>query len=143
MKKLFIDANVLVAVLNKEYPLFTHAARVLSLADKADIHLFTSPVCLSIAFYFAEKKSGNKKAREKLLMLIDHVTTCTMNHEMVEQSIKNPRVHDFEDGMQYYAALNMACDYIITENQEDFYFSDIEVKNCADFLQWYTRKSPS
>lgn len=143
MKKLFIDANVLVAVLNKEYPLFTHAARVLSLADKTDIQLFTSPVCLSIAFYFAEKKSGNKKAREKLLMLIDHVTTCTMNHEMVEQSIKNPRAHDFEDGMQYYTALNMACDYIITENQEDFYFSDIEVKNCADFLLWYTRKSPS
>lgn len=142
MKKLFIDANVLVAVTNKEYPLFTHAARVLSLADKADVTLYTSPVCLSIAFYFTEKKSGNKKAREKITLLLQHVAICTMNHEMVEQAIKNPRIQDFEDGMQYYAALHVGCDYIITENQEDFYFSDITVHNCADFLQWYTRKKP-
>lgn len=140
MKKLFIDANVLVAVLNKEYPLFTHAARVLSLADKPDIQLYTSPVCLSIAFYFGEKKSGQKKAREKIKLLLQHVAICPMNHEMVEQAINNPRIHDFEDGMQYYGALHVGCDYIITENQEDFYFSDITIKNCADFLQWYARK---
>lgn len=56
MKRVFIDANVLVAVMNKEYPLFSDAARVLSLADRHDYDLFTSPFCLAIGFYFAEKK---------------------------------------------------------------------------------------
>ncbi len=56
MSRLFIDANVLVAVLNKEYPLFSYASRLLSLADKPDMVLYTSPVCLSIAFTSLRKK---------------------------------------------------------------------------------------
>ena len=46
----FLDANVLVSVLNKEYPLFGFNARILSLADDRRFKLFTSPVCLAIAF---------------------------------------------------------------------------------------------
>ena len=54
--KVFLDANVLVSVLNKEYPLFPHSARILSLADQLRYQLYTTPICLAIAFYFAEKK---------------------------------------------------------------------------------------
>jgi predicted nucleic acid-binding protein len=63
--KIFIDVNVLVSVLNKEYPLFPYAARALSLIDDPEFEVFTSPVCLAIAFYFSEKKSGRAKAKEK------------------------------------------------------------------------------
>lgn len=134
MSRLFIDANVLVAVLNKEYPLFSYASRLLSLADKPGIVLYTSPVCLSIAFYFAEKKSGHKLAREKISLLVKKLEVCRMDHEMVIRCLQDARVHDFEDGLEYYAALGAGCDFIITENQEDFYFSDIEVCNCKQFL---------
>ncbi len=54
--KVFVDANVLVSVLNKEYPLFTQSARILSLAGSKNFEIYTSPICLAIAFYFAEKK---------------------------------------------------------------------------------------
>ena len=63
--KIFLDANVLVSVLNKEYPLFTYSSRVLSLADNPEFKVYTSPLCLAIAFYFAEKKNGNAMARKK------------------------------------------------------------------------------
>jgi predicted nucleic acid-binding protein len=56
--RVFIDANILVATLNREYPLFNWSARVLSLHGNHNIQLFTSPLCLAIAFYFATKKSG-------------------------------------------------------------------------------------
>lgn len=134
MQKLFIDANVIVAVLNKEYPLFSHAARILSLADRKDIQLFTSPVCLSIAFYFAEKKSGHTKAKEKIKILIEHLRICHMNQEMVQKTITNAKIHDFEDGLEYYAAESSGCNYIITEDTEDFYFSTIPVMTCQNFI---------
>jgi len=137
MSRLFIDANVLVAVLNKEYPLFSYASRLLSLADKPDMVLYTSPVCLSIAFYFAEKKSGHKLAREKIRMLVKKIQVCRLDHEMVSKSLQDARIHDFEDGLEYYAAVEAGCDFIITENQEDFYFSKIEVCNCKGFLTRY------
>lgn len=139
VKKLFLDANILVAVINKEYPLFSHAARIFSLADRPDISLFTSPVCLSIAFYFAEKKSGNAVARKKIKLITDHVQTCTMNHAMVAKTLDNKKIHDFEDGLEYYAAKHEDCHYIITEDKEDFYFSEITVKNAADFLMLYLK----
>ena len=47
--RLFADANVLVAVLNKEYPIFSYAARVLGVAGKEGFEVYTSPVCLAIA----------------------------------------------------------------------------------------------
>ena len=58
--KVFLDANILVSVLNKEYPVFTYSSRILSLIGKKNAEVFTSPICLAIAFYFVEKKSGNK-----------------------------------------------------------------------------------
>ena len=32
--KVFVDANILVSVVNKEYPLFPYTSRILSLAGK-------------------------------------------------------------------------------------------------------------
>ncbi|HAQ21012.1 MAG TPA: twitching motility protein PilT [Prolixibacteraceae bacterium] len=133
--RLFIDANIIVATLNKEYPLFTWSSRLLSLHGKRNIELYTSPLCLAIAFYFSTKKSGEKIAGEKIEMLCKHIGITTINEKVTVQAIKNKLIHDFEDGMEYYTAIQHKCDYIITENQKDFSFSDIEVTGCEAFLQ--------
>ena len=67
--RIFLDANILVSVLNKEYPLFTYTARIVSLADQQKFNVYTSPVCLAIAFYFAENKSGTQMAKQKIKLL--------------------------------------------------------------------------
>jgi predicted nucleic acid-binding protein len=141
--RLFIDANILVATLNKEYPLYTWSSRLLSLQGKQNIALFTSPLCLAIAFYFASKKSGEKVAREKISLLLQHIGTTSMDEKTTTQAIQNRLIHDFEDGMEYYSALQHKCDFIVTENQKDFYFSDIEVIGCEDFLLKLSKNSTS
>ena len=133
--KVFVDANILVATLNKEYPLFTWSARLLSLQGKQNIQLFTSPLCLAIAFYFAGKKSGDNLARKKIDLLCRNIGITTINEEITRKAIENPQVHDFEDGLEYYSALHSKCDYIITENAQDFYFSEIEIKGCEEFIK--------
>ncbi|MDO8929199.1 MAG: PIN domain-containing protein [Bacteroidota bacterium] len=132
--RLFVDANILVATLNKEYPLFTWSSRILSLQGKQNIELFTSPLCLAIAFYFSSKKSGEKMARKKIEMLLQHIGITSVDERVTDQAIKNKFIHDFEDGMEYYSAIQHKCDCIITENQKDFYFSEIEVIGCEAFL---------
>jgi len=132
--RLFVDANILVATLNKEYPLFTWSSRILSLQGKENISLFTSPLCLAIAFYFASKKCGEKMAREKIGMLLQQIGITAMDEKTTVQAIKNKLILDFEDGMEYYSAIQHNCDCIVTENQKDFYFSDIEVIGCESLL---------
>lgn len=133
--KIFVDANILISALNKEYPLFTWSARLLSLQGKHNIQLFTSPLCLAIAFYFSSKKSGERLAKKKIKMLCDKIGITSLNEEITRKAAENNQIHDFEDGLEYYSALNSKCNYIITENREDFYFSEIEIKGCEDFIK--------
>ena len=133
--RVFVDANILVATLNREYPLFNWSARILSLNNKHNIQLFTSPLCLAIAFYFATKKSGEVAAKKKIELLCQNIGITTVNQEITENALSNQKIMDFEDGLQYYSALNQKCDCIITEDQFDFYFSEIEVSGCETFLK--------
>ena len=133
--RLFVDANILVATLNKEYPLFTWSSRILSLQGKENITLFTSPLSLAIAFYFSSKKCGEKMAREKIAILLQQIGITAIDEKTTIKAIENKQILDFEDGMEYYSAIQHNCDCIVTEKQKDFYFSDIEVIGCEAFLQ--------
>lgn len=133
--KVFLDANILVSVLNKEYPVFTYSSRILSLSGASRYKLYTSPVCLAIAYYFAEKKSGNAQARHKIDLLISKLNITTVNEKTAKDTLLNKRIHDFEDGLQYYSALHAGCKLILTEDLNDFYFSEISVMNSRQFLE--------
>lgn len=139
--RIFLDANILVSVLNKEYPLFSYTSRIISLSDRKDFEVFTSPLCLAIAFYFAEKKN-NKLARQKIVLLSRHLSIAAVSETTVKKVIKNAPIRNFEDGLEYYSALEKKCQCIITEDKNDFYFSGIEVVSAEGFFEKYlTRKS--
>lgn len=133
--RVFLDANVLVSVLNKEYPLFPHSARILSLADQLKYQLYTTPICLAIAFYFAEKKCGTAQAKQKIQVLSSKLHIAAVDSQTVKSAVSNPSVMDFEDGLEYYSALQHDCKAIITEDAEGFYFSEIPVYDCRKFLE--------
>ncbi|MFD2287325.1 PIN domain-containing protein [Pedobacter petrophilus] len=135
MLRIFLDANVLVSVLNKEYPLFTYSSRILSLASHPKFEVYTSPLCLAIAFYFAEKKHGAAIAKQKINLLCQHIKIAENLSDGVSDTLSNKKIHDFEDGLDYYAAQQKDCKCIITEDIEDFHFSDIEVLNCQAFFK--------
>ena len=132
---LFLDANILVSVLNHEMPTFTYAARILSLPQfNSKFRVYTSPICLAIAYYFAEKKCGNKRAIEKMQILSKEIEIVSIGIEEVKNVNLNKKINDYEDGLQYYAALNANCNMIITENIKDFYFSELPVYTSKDFI---------
>ncbi len=137
---IFLDANILVAVLNKEYPLFTYAVRLLSLADDKRFQLHTSSTAFAIAFYFSSKKSGAAKAKEKMAIMAQKIKLAENRPTDILTAATNKKITDFEDGIQYYAALNAGCKCIITENLDDFHFSNIEVLNAETFLQRHVLK---
>jgi hypothetical protein len=56
---------------------------------------------------------------------------------IVKSAAQNPAIHDFEDGIQYYSAYAQSCKVLITQNEEDFYFGEIEVLNCQEFIARY------
>jgi predicted nucleic acid-binding protein len=133
--RIFVDANILVSVLNKEYPLFTHSSRILSLTDRKGFEVFTSPVCLAIAFYFAEKKYKSAKAKEKINLLCNHLRIAEVSKAAVQKALRDSAVLDFEDGLEYYAAVENKCTCIVTEDVDDFHFAEIDVQRSEEFLK--------
>lgn len=135
MTRIFLDANVLVSVLNREYPVFRMSARVISLADHSSYKIYTSSTCLAIAFYFACKKCGEAMAFDKISQLCSRIEIAGSGKDEVLATLGNKKIKDFEDGLQYYAALNSNCHYIISEDRDDFYFAEIPVMDCESFLR--------
>ena len=135
--KIFLDANVIISVLNKAYPLFPISSRVLSLADRRGVQLYTSPIYLAIAFYFSEKKSGSDMAKLKIEMLSKILLMTAVDQETVSDTLSNRQVQDFEDGLEYYSALASECEVIVTEDPGVFYYSIIPVLGCEKFLEQY------
>ncbi|KAA8474257.1 PIN domain-containing protein [Arcticibacter tournemirensis] len=138
--KIFLDANILVSVLNKEYPLFPFTSRILSLSDNSRYQLYTSPVCLAIAFYFAEKKHRTTIAKQKMDLLCQYIRIAPATEQAVSKTLNNQAIHDFEDGIEYYSAIESGCQCIITENTGDFYFSELEVADSREFCSRYLVK---
>ena len=138
--KIFLDANILISVLNKEYPLFTHTSRILSLADKKGFDVYTTPICLAIAFYFAEKKYKAETAKQKIQILSNHIHIAEATKTSVQKALKNKSILDFEDGLEYYAAIENNCTCIVTDDVDDFYFSKIEVLTSVAFFEKYMMK---
>jgi predicted nucleic acid-binding protein len=133
--KVFADANILVSVVNKEYPLFPYTSRILSLTRTLDFIIVTSPVCLAIAYYFAEKKSSTARAKEQLKLLSSRLDIAGANADTVRSAFGDPAALDFEDGLEYYSALEAGCNCIVTEDKDDFHFSRIEVLSSREFLE--------
>lgn len=74
-------------------------------------------------------------AKKKINLLCQNIHITNIDEKITTQALSNPQVHDFEDGLEYYSAFQENCDFIVTENLEDFYFSEIEVLNCEEFLK--------
>ncbi len=135
--KIFLDANIVVSVINKEYPLFSFTSRILSLSDHKRFSVHTSTFCLAIVFYFAEKKHKSKIAKQKIALIASHLSITDITSAMVQKTLQNSKIGDFEDGLEYYSAKEYGCNCIITEDISDFYFSDIEVLTSEAFFAKY------
>ena len=136
--KIFLDANILISVVNKEYPLFTYTSRILSLNRNSSFEVYTSPVCLAITFYFAEKKNKTT-ARQKIKLLCNNIEITNMPATIVDKVVQNNKINDFEDGLEYYSAVDAKCKCIVTEDTDDFYFADIEVLSSESFFKKYMK----
>lgn len=135
--RIFLDANVLVSVFNREYPHYDACARCLSLAGNRSVSVVVSTLSLGITFYFSEKKSGRGMARKKIAALLEQVLVSPCGDDEVRKAVLENKADDFEDALQYYSAKAASSEYIITSNPSDYHFASIPVKRPEEFLRMF------
>jgi predicted nucleic acid-binding protein len=132
MKKVFIDTNVVIDLLLKREG-YLSAAKVLSLSQNKEFSLFVSVLTMANIAYILRKVLHGDALYENLYQIssIMHVESITTDNY---HSALHLRARDFEDALQYFCAKSIGCDVLVTRNEKDFAFSEIEVLSPSDFL---------
>ncbi len=73
-------------------------------------------------------------ARDILTKFKVLVTIADLNDKIIELSLNDKTFSDFEDGLQYYSAIENEADIIITRNLNDFKSSKLPVITAQTYL---------
>ncbi|WP_374444321.1 type II toxin-antitoxin system VapC family toxin [Epilithonimonas sp.] len=133
MQKIFLDTNIILDFLGEREGFYEASAKIMTLADKKKIQVYTSPSSISNVFYVLTRYENSKIALEKIRKFKLLCSMSVMDDEVVEKAI-NSDFKDFEDAMQYFSALASNCEIIITRNEKDFKNAMIPVMNVESYL---------
>ena len=131
MKRIFLDTNFIVDYfIRKEF--VENAEKVMVLGRQNKYVFYVSYLTVANFAYIVRKLPA-----ETVRSMIEDICKVFKVIKNTKDQILNVielKPSDFEDGLQYEAALSADCDCIITRNEKDFAFSKLPVFTPTDFL---------
>ena len=135
MKRLFIDTNIVIDLLSRREPFYEESANLFSLADKKIIELNISSLTVANTSYILLRQTDSKKAKEILRKLKLIVNILPLDDKIIGLALNDDSFFDFEDGLQYFIAVENDQDLIITKNLKGFKASKLPVMTARQFLE--------
>ncbi len=134
MSKLLVDTNVVLDLLAKREPFYDSAAKLFSLADKKKIALSISSLTFANTNFVLTRLKTADRSREILRRFRVLVEVLSLDDKVIDLALNDLNFKDFEDGLQYYSALENGQDMIITRDLSDFKESRIPVMTPEEYL---------
>ena len=134
MKKVFIDADIFLDTILDRKPHSEFSNELLSLCEQNKIDGYTSSLIIANIYYIINKISDVRKALEVINKIRSLVKVLPFTDKEIGESI-NAEFKDFEDGLQYFIAVNHKIDCVITRNTKDFKKASIGILTPREFLQ--------
>ena len=134
MEKIFLDTDVILDLLSKRQPFYENSFKLFSLIDRNKIKAYTSPVIFANIHYVLSKQLSNQIALKNLIKLRKFVNIAPINEEVIDLSLKS-NFTDYEDSIQYYAALLSEISILITRNIKDYKNAKIAVSTPEEYLK--------
>lgn len=134
MKKLLVDTNIIIDLLAKREEFYEPSAQLFSLADQKKVELYACALTFANAHYILNRQLEERKVREVLRKLKVLVNVISLDSKIIDLAL-NSDFKDFEDAIQYYAAIESEVDIIITRNLKDFKKSELPVMTGHQFLK--------
>ena len=129
-----IDTNVIIDLLAKREPFYHESLQIFSLADSKQIQIAVSALSLVNTHYILNDLMKLKNARSIIGKFKVLIESYPLYDKIIELALSDFNFKDFEDGIQYYTALESKANLIITRNLKDFKHSKIPVMNPKEFL---------
>lgn len=135
MKKVFVDTNILIDLLSRREPFFEEAAELFSLADNKIIELSISSLTIANTGYTLLRQMNANQAKSVLRKLKLIVNILPLDDKVIGLALNDESFTDFEDGLQYFTAIENRQDLIITRNLKDFKNSNLPAMTAKQFVE--------
>ena len=135
------DTNILLDVLAARQPFLPAAQTVWELSELKQITGVVSAISFNNVYYIVRKAHGERKARECLRRARAVFSPIATDERILDQAMNCP-IRDFEDAIQYFSALHIGADYLVTRNPADFPVRGaIPVVSAEDFVRRWREHS--
>jgi len=135
MKNLFIDTNIVIDLLSRREPFFEETAKLFSLADKKQVELSVSSLTIANTSYVLLRQMDSNKAKLVLRKLRLILKILPLDDKIIGLALNDETFSDFEDGLQYFTAIENEQELIITRNLKDFKNSKLPTMTAKQFIE--------
>jgi predicted nucleic acid-binding protein len=117
--KVLLDTNVIIDFALERQPWFADSEQIIYFAEQKQILGYISASTVSDIYYIIRKSKGKELALEFLVNLSIFCQIAAVDSSVVSMAL-NVNFKDFEDAIQYSAAVINSLDIIVTRNPRDF-----------------------
>ena len=129
MKRVFVDANIIIDLLCERYPWFPQVMRIFNMGDRGQIELYCSSLSLGTASYLMEaRKMSPQDIFEGIDLLCQICTPTVVDVSVVRAAL------DSDFTLQHFSAKTVDADCVVTRNKKDFGTSEIPVYELDEFM---------
>jgi predicted nucleic acid-binding protein len=133
MERIFIDCDICLDLLAKREPHYEPAALLFTQADKGKIKIYVSSLIFSNLHYLLSRQFFQKEARRILNSFKVLVNVVSVDDKIIGLALSSD-FKDFEDAIQYFAAVENNIGILLTRNLKDYRQARISVMTAEDFL---------
>ena len=131
--RVLVDTNVVIDVLSKRADFYEDGQDFFTYALDNEIELIVSSLSFANTHYILSVQLKLPKVRTILLEFKSVVKVVSFDENILDLSLGN-KFKDFEDGIQYYTAIENSCEAIISRNRKDFKPGVLPILTPREFL---------
>ena len=133
MKIVLCDINILLDIFLKREPFYYPAAELFQKIETGKVKGYLYALSFPILFYILSKESSRMKALKILEKIRVVFNIATVDEKNIDLSLTSD-FDDIEDAIQYYSAIHVKADCVITRNKLDYPDGKIPILTPDEFL---------
>ena len=133
MKSVLCDINLFLDIFLKRDPFYYPSARVFKMIEEKKFRGYICSLSFPTLYYLLSKELKREKAIKILekVRIVFHVSP--VDERIIDLALTS-NFRDFEDAVQYYSAVQVKSDCLITRNKGDFKVDLLPVLTPEEFL---------
>ncbi len=133
-RRVFIDTDIFLDTIFNRKPHCEFSQQIVSLCEQNEINGHTSSLVIANIYYIINRVSTYRKAIQAIGKIRSLLKILPLSDKEIGESI-NAEFKDFEDGVQYFIAMNNKIECFITRNVKDYQKSNISILTPKEFLK--------